>query len=450
MLHLHPTAFALLALWGLPALAHQVPARPDAAVAEDPVGENPGENPDFRARARLHYARALRELERADVSALDAGRRAARAELIAELERYRERGEFGRNTDFPGERMPYFVDAGGRRCAVANLLDFSGEGEYVLSVAAARNNHYICEMVEDPALNAWLDRVGLSMVEAARIHVPVPPPRRQPPGYAGPGDTVGAPNIPSASGARAPATAAPSAPGPARAAPVTRGGFDPIAAAIPTRTTVMPDWWTWWEMNKLEYLSPNRLRMAPTTGYRYGDDLPRDLSLDLRGELLPLLREGIADPNGQVRAAATVALGRVAGPEAMPFLREMLQDPDLSVRRRAILALGASASKPATALLLDIAVNGDDARSECGGIAPNARALAIVALGLARREGADAELDVEVAELFDAERRNPSSELANAVLVYHQLAPNAHTAEIVARVAEGKRGASPSAAGRSS
>ncbi len=443
MKHLLLPVLALLA--AAPALAVQAPG---PAGFEPPP---PPEDLDYRARARTHYWRAIRELERADVAHLTDAQRAARAELVEELRRYRARGEFGRNTLFPLERMPYFVDAGGRRCAVANLLDVSGERDYVLAVAAERNNHYVCELADDPVLGAWLDRVGLSLTEAARIHVPVPPPasdipqRRRGPGTnRGPGDTVGVPNVPGASGPAVPATGGPGTPSaPARpriATPATGGpGMDPRLAAIPTASTVVPDWWTWWEMNKLEFLSPNMLRMAPTSGYAYGDDLPPVLSRRLRGELLPLLREGLADPNAQVRAAATVAMGRVAGPEATPLLEPMLDDPDLAVRRRALLALGATGSKPAVALLLEVAESGDEARGEYGGIAPNARALAIVALGLARRHGAGEEVDAEVAEIVSKSRRRRSSELNNAILIYHQLAPGAATRPFVESIAEGRR-----------
>src|SRR6266705_6614732 len=76
---------------------------------------------------------------------------------------------FPQNTDFPGQRVPYFIDRYGTRCAMAYLIEQSGEGDLVTRVAATHNNARIPELRTDPDLGAWLWRNGITLEEAARI-----------------------------------------------------------------------------------------------------------------------------------------------------------------------------------------------------------------------------------------------------------------------------------------
>lgn len=120
-------------------------------------------------RLKRHFDAVLGELERADTAHLSAAQRGARADHIAELRRYRDRGVFPHNHDFPGQRVPHFVDAHGTRCALGHLIEESGDSATVERIATTRNNAYVAELADDPALVAWLDRAGLSAEEAARI-----------------------------------------------------------------------------------------------------------------------------------------------------------------------------------------------------------------------------------------------------------------------------------------
>lgn len=122
-----------------------------------------------RVRLRRHFDAVLAELSSADVSHLSADQRAARAGHIAELRRYRDRGVYPHNHDFPGLATPYFVDEHGTRCALGHLIEESGGGELVERIASTRNNAFVAELKSDGQLVAWLDRAGLSAAEAARI-----------------------------------------------------------------------------------------------------------------------------------------------------------------------------------------------------------------------------------------------------------------------------------------
>ncbi|MDI1450949.1 hypothetical protein [Polyangium sp. 6x1] len=130
-----------------------------------------GRSPLAREKARLvaHFRGVLAELRARDTSHLSPEQCAARAGLIAELQRYARTGRFPRNLDFPGIRMPYFVDAFGTRCAMAHLIESTGEVDLVARVARTANNAFIREIEGDITLRAWLDRAGLSVAEAARI-----------------------------------------------------------------------------------------------------------------------------------------------------------------------------------------------------------------------------------------------------------------------------------------
>jgi hypothetical protein len=121
------------------------------------------------ARIRAHILGAERLAARRDVSQLSPSARVARARLLRELEGYRRRGRFPENRDFPGQRMPYFIDSRGVRCAMAHLIECSGDSDLVRRIAATRNNARVRDLADIPELMGWLEHNGLSAEEAARI-----------------------------------------------------------------------------------------------------------------------------------------------------------------------------------------------------------------------------------------------------------------------------------------
>src|SRR5437870_1560004 len=121
------------------------------------------------ARIRAHLDSVERELRAKDVAALTPAQRAARLRNLDVLHRYWVRGVFPLNTDFPSQRVPYFIDRYGTRCAMAYLIEQSGHGDFVARVAATHNNARIWELQDNPALVAWLDQNGMTLAEAARV-----------------------------------------------------------------------------------------------------------------------------------------------------------------------------------------------------------------------------------------------------------------------------------------
>ncbi len=122
-----------------------------------------------RARVRAHLDNAEREVRAANVAGLTAVQRAARARALDRLHEYWVRGIFPRNTDFPGQQVPYFIDRSGTRCAMAYLIEQAGGRDLAARVAATNNNARIPELSNDPQLAAWLNRNGITLAEAARI-----------------------------------------------------------------------------------------------------------------------------------------------------------------------------------------------------------------------------------------------------------------------------------------
>src|SRR5438034_8792357 len=89
-------------------------------------GETPITWAEEVRRVARHLGRAELIARRAAPSGLDPVRRLVRRLLLCELARYRTRGSFPRN-DCARRPIPVFVDADGTLCAVAQLLELSGE-----------------------------------------------------------------------------------------------------------------------------------------------------------------------------------------------------------------------------------------------------------------------------------------------------------------------------------
>jgi hypothetical protein len=120
-----------------------------------------------RARVREHLVGAQRSAQRRRVR-LDPLAALCRALLLDELGRYRRRGLFPLH---PGgaREIPQFIDAHGTRCAVAHLMQITGQGELVRRIAETDNAASVHALARLPELGAWLAAAGLSLDEAARI-----------------------------------------------------------------------------------------------------------------------------------------------------------------------------------------------------------------------------------------------------------------------------------------
>jgi len=119
-------------------------------------------------RLERHFDSVDVELRSRDVSRMTVSQKTNRAKLVSWLRDYRAADVFPQNDRFM-EPTPFFRDKDGVLCAMAYLIDRSGRSDIVDKVAATRNNAYIRELIDDPALVSWLNDWGLSAEEAARI-----------------------------------------------------------------------------------------------------------------------------------------------------------------------------------------------------------------------------------------------------------------------------------------
>jgi HEAT repeat protein len=378
-------------------------------------------------RAGARYEAVEHELRARDVAHLDEHQRAARAALIEAFRAYRARAEFTRNTDFPGARVPYFVDGGGRLCAVANLLHASGEDELVQAVARANNHVWVSELAGDGRFEDWLGRMGLGFEEAVRTLAPGA-------GGVGGGGVEPGPFLggsPEPAPGTQPLSGRPDAPadrGPARP---SSGVSGPAGLPTPGVSPVTPlaasefgtdDWLEWWELNKLRWLEPGlRARSALESD---GRTRAEDEAGLLRRAHAPRIRSELAHAQADVRAAAAFAYARAAGGAAVAELLALFDDPSQGVREAAILALGVTDSEAGVHALLTL-LRAPRAPT------PRARSLAVVALGTARMHGRGEGTDAVLSHLLDALEREDGDDLLHAVLLFQTLAP---TSALEARV----------------
>lgn len=128
----------------------------------------PGFAEHEQRRLRSHFDSVDVELRSVSGSEFTSAQRQSRDSLIRWLNEYREQGVFPTNDRFAAH-TPFFRDSNGVLCAMAYLIARSGRTDIVDRIARTRNNHYIDQLSDDVALGAWLDSVGLSAKEAARI-----------------------------------------------------------------------------------------------------------------------------------------------------------------------------------------------------------------------------------------------------------------------------------------
>jgi MYXO-CTERM domain-containing protein len=123
-----------------------------------------------RERARVHeHLTGAERLARQRRPRLEPLVASCRSLLLDELSRYRRLGRFPRNLMRGTRPSPQFIDEHGTRCAVAHLMEVSGQGEIVRRIARTQNAARVHALARLPELRAWLAAAGLSLDEAARI-----------------------------------------------------------------------------------------------------------------------------------------------------------------------------------------------------------------------------------------------------------------------------------------
>jgi hypothetical protein len=121
-----------------------------------------------RIRIQRHLEQVEADLRARPVDHLAPMQRLERRRNLDRLHAYRLAGEFPRNADFTAQRVPYFVDAEGRECAVGHLVLESGDAALAERIRAGENNALLADM-RTPGLGEWVEQSGLTAQECARI-----------------------------------------------------------------------------------------------------------------------------------------------------------------------------------------------------------------------------------------------------------------------------------------
>ncbi|MBL8754433.1 MAG: HEAT repeat domain-containing protein [Planctomycetes bacterium] len=295
-----------------------------------------------------HYTNVEAELRAAPLPA-DPEVAARRLQALDHLHTYRERAEFGRGPASAEGRIPLFVDAEGRRCAVAFLLDHTGHGDVTLDIHRRRNRAWVAELLDEPALGNWLTANGLTVAEAARIQGPhvrptvMPPPRpprplENPDGPDWrPGDAM-APDVALGSGGTARSRPRPNG---AAAAAGRSVGSTPRGTRTPRGIALdqLDDraiWLDWWEWNRGQFEQPEARAVVAAPAGATTDIKPAD---PRRADAERVLRQLAKAPASDLRLTAVQALGRM-GVAAGPSLEKA--EAAQAVRMVTMLGLGAT------------------------------------------------------------------------------------------------------------
>ncbi len=319
---------------------------------------------------RARYRRVEAELRAAGQPGLTPEQTRARAAALDDLADYWRAGSFGIDRRSVNGRAPLFVDGDGRRCAIAFLLDRSGETALVEQIARNHNDAWLVELADEPRLQGWLRRSGLTTVDAARIQGPgmdermlsrmrrvvLQPPPPPPPRWAGPEDAA----APTRAGGSARPVGAPAP----RAGRVTPTAMPvPIARGVPATELEAPEWELFWEGARdgflVEAAAPGSSNASPREHAR----------ADLASRLVALL----VHTDAHIRGAAAQALGNLREPSRALLIA--VDDAQREVRMQAILALGGVQASVGADVLLRLV------RLDAGQRDPLAP-VALIALGL--------------------------------------------------------------------
>ena len=132
------------------------------------LGEFVGAHEADRGRISRHLQAVEAELRARDVGELPPALQEQRLRNLERLRVYAQAGQYPHNEDFPGERVPYFIDADGVPCAVGFLVIDSGFADVARQIEASENNARLLAMTH-PALPAWIAASGLTAAECAQI-----------------------------------------------------------------------------------------------------------------------------------------------------------------------------------------------------------------------------------------------------------------------------------------
>lgn len=135
----------------------------------------PDKTTDEQLRIQTHLFYVEQLLRNASVVYLTENQHANRSTILDFLHEYLLAGKFPANKDYPGERRPCFIDAGGNICAVGYLIEQTKGRQLAEDINAKHQYDFLLDMNE-PVIEAWATEYGLTLKECAMIQPAYGPP----------------------------------------------------------------------------------------------------------------------------------------------------------------------------------------------------------------------------------------------------------------------------------
>ena len=117
---------------------------------------------------QAHLAFTEKLFRQRNVEKLTETQKENRAKALVLLNEYWQNGQFPKNSAFPNERRPCFVDEDKTICAVGYLVEQTAGKELVQQINKWYQYDYILDM-DLPALDKWIKEYGFSKTEIATI-----------------------------------------------------------------------------------------------------------------------------------------------------------------------------------------------------------------------------------------------------------------------------------------
>jgi hypothetical protein len=131
-------------------------------------GKLPDASTSEQLRIRIHLSYTEQLLRSASVQKLTALQLTNRLSILDLLHQYMLAGNFPVNKDYPGERKPCFIDAGGNICAVGYLIEQT-KGRQLAEAINAKHQYDLLLNMHEQVIEEWATEYGLTLEECAMI-----------------------------------------------------------------------------------------------------------------------------------------------------------------------------------------------------------------------------------------------------------------------------------------
>lgn len=132
------------------------------------LGRQPTNESSETLRLQTHLKYVEKLLRSKDVASLTKEQKANRFEMLDLLNEYWTAAVFPKNYDYPGQRVPCFIDKDGNVCAVGFLIEQTAGRQITEEINAKFKYEYLLAM-NDQTIDSWIQSSGFTKEECAMI-----------------------------------------------------------------------------------------------------------------------------------------------------------------------------------------------------------------------------------------------------------------------------------------